>query len=144
MSEHEGKCGCCGVSLACCDVALRELLAGHRVAAVDSQNAARDAGTIRLEASHVELRAAERAAANATAAAAAACKTDALIVHTSNQTQKDVEACCCRTQELIRCEAERTRSLIGQTIQEALREKLEFREQQIAAYFAAKVPPVIP
>ncbi len=144
MNEDHG-CGYkCGVSLACCDVVLREQLAGFRTAADVTQNAIRDSAAIRLELAQAELRASERLAAHAAVAAAAACKTDALITSTACQTQREIADCCCKTEALIRAESDRNREMIQRAHAHRLEEALERCQGQMAAYFTAKVPPVIP
>ena len=110
---------------------------------------------IRLEQAQAELRASERAAAYAAAAAAAACKTDALIAAEAcktnalvaceaNRTNALVEGCCCKTNAAISAQADRLAALIHGVSAHATEERFEHLQGQVAAYFAAKVPPVIP
>lgn len=114
-----------------------------------------EGATSRLEQAHAELRAANIAAANAAVAASAACRTDQLVQTTAFQTQRDLATgfcdlkaklaeCCCEIKALVTAEGVQTRTFIGSLNVEDLRRRLAQCESATAAYFAGKVPPVIP
>jgi hypothetical protein len=52
--------------------------------------------------------------------------------------------CCCEIKELVRADGDRTRALINELEHDRLRDKADKAEAALAAYFAAKVSPVIP
>lgn len=52
--------------------------------------------------------------------------------------------CCCEIKELVRADGDRTRALINDLEHDRLRDKAEKAESALAAYFSAKVSPVVP
>lgn len=53
-------------------------------------------------------------------------------------------ACCCELKELIRADGDETRALVNDLEHDRLRDKVLATEQKLAAYYAAKAPPVMP
>lgn len=60
------------------------------------------------------------------------------------QSAKEAAACCCKIETLILSDGQKTRDLVNELDKDRLRERAMRAEQQISAYFAAGVKPVVP
>jgi len=105
---------------------LREVEAGHRMTCGDFKDVTRDLGTTRFQLAEI---------VNAQAAAAA---------KTAAELQLHLAKCCCEITMAVREEGKQTRAMINANTIQTLRDANQKHEIVLGAYFAAKVPPVIP
>lgn len=75
---------------------------------------------------------------------ATASRTDTIVRETSFAVEKRLLECCCEIKATVIADGQKTRDLITANQIQALRDANATSQATLAAYFAAKVPPVVP